>query len=93
VGRFGEVDQAEVKAAAFLARGLAWGLAGLSLITWAYPGGAAAVALSAFWLAGLTMIAILTQRGSEKNGYGWAASWSAMAALYVGIAAVLWLMI
>lgn len=79
-----------MKAAAFLARGLAWGMAGISLIAWSRPTDYGALLLALLWLLSLVGIAILTRTGTEKNGYTWALTWSFMAASFLVIAAVMW---
>lgn len=59
-------------AGAFLIRGLAWGVLGLSLLVRGRPEGPAVWIVSMGWLAGLAVIGWMTARGSPKTAHaGW----------------------
>lgn len=73
--------------AAFLLRGLAWGIVGLSLLK-ASPTGPMLWIIAAGWLAGLAALGWITSRGSEKDRYSAVMAWSMMGAWGLLLAAV-----
>jgi hypothetical protein len=72
--------------AVFLARGLAWGMAGLSLAQWSSPGRAGLWLIIVAWLAGLAFIGWATAAGSKSNRYNFSMTWAGMAIIGVSAA-------
>ena len=75
---------------AFLIRGLAWGIGGLSLLSLGPLNAWQSVFFAVAWLAGLAMIGTLTRRSDLADQFNWGATWGAMIAAYLAIAALLW---
>lgn len=87
MGRRGPRHVASVKPVInFLMKGLIWGVIGLSLIGWARPSGAAALAMSAIWLAVLAALAWITSRDERVSLTGMILAWAVMAAGFCAIA-------
>ena len=83
MGRGGPGDGAAVNVAAFLTRGLAWGLAGLTLLQTADLSGGGLLLLAICWLAGLAGVGAITASGNLQNNYRWLSAWGFMVVLFL----------
>jgi hypothetical protein len=71
-----------VNIAAFLTRGLAWGLAGLTLLQHNVLGLFGTSVVAACWLACLAAVAAITASGTKQNHYRWLTAWALMLAVF-----------